>query len=62
MGLKVLSRNQFILSHVLLVGGLILFSVGPALHITALIFAGIWFFAGGMCVAFSSAFAKLAAK
>ncbi len=40
MGLKVLSRNQFILSHVLLVGGLILFTVGYFVG-AGLIIAGI---------------------
>ncbi len=59
---KVLSMKEFILSHVFLIGGLILLSVGLSLDIIGLNIAGIWCFAGGLCFAFSLIFAKLLAK
>jgi len=67
--LKVLSKGEWTLSHGFIVGGLILLSVGlglglgPIIHgVVGLIIAAIWCFAGGLCVVFSAAFRKLAAK
>jgi len=63
MGLKVLGIKEFIVSHVLIVVGLILITVGivkgPSV---ALIIAGIWVGAVGLCSLFGTAFKKIAEK
>jgi len=60
--LKVLSIKEWVLSHILLIVGLILVSVGLPSGIIGLTIAGIWAFALGLCLLFGYAFAKLAAK
>ena len=62
MSLKVLSIQQFILSHILLVGGLVLITIGLLQEGMVLNVIGIWCFALGLCLGFSAAFKKLAAK
>ena len=69
MGLKVLSIKEFLISHILLVGGLILVSIGILLHDlgltrlgVALFIAGMWVGACGLYVAFGFIFKKLLAK
>jgi hypothetical protein len=66
---KVLSRKEWALSHGFILAGLILLSIGLALGlgphiggIIGLIIAGIWCFAGGLCLIFIPAFRKLAQK
>jgi len=66
MGLKVFSITEFLISHILLIGGLVLVTVGIIQHLTtiglALIIAGMWVGALGLCIGFSAAFKKLLAK
>ncbi|MFC2060704.1 hypothetical protein ACFLTZ_06445, partial [Chloroflexota bacterium] len=65
-GLKVLRMIEFITSHILLVGGLVLITIGiiqgSTTAGTVLIIVGIWAFALGLCVTFSAAFKKLHAR
>ena len=67
--LKVLGRKGWALSHGFTLAGLILLSIGLALGpgpyiggIIGFIIAGIWCFAGGLCLIFIPAFRKLAQK
>ena len=62
MGLKVLNIKEWALSHVFIIGGLVLLSAGLSLEVIGLTIAGIWSFAGGLCFLFSFAFRKLVAK
>ncbi len=62
MGLKVLSIQECIVSHILLVAGLVLITIGLLQGIMVLNVIGIWAFALGLCLGFGAAFAKLAAK
>ena len=62
MGLKVLSMTEFLISHILLVGGLVLISCGLALDIVGLNIAGIWALAMGLDLGLVPVFKKLAAK
>ncbi len=62
MGLKVLSITEFLLSHILLVGGLVLVTIGLLQDFMVLNIIGIWAFALGACLGFSFVFRKLAAK
>lgn len=66
MGLKVFSITEFLISHILLVGGLVLVTVGILQGLTslgvALIIAGMWVAAVGVCAVFLAAFRKLLAK
>ena len=61
-GLKVLSITEFLVSHILLVDGLILVTIGLLQGVTVLTVIGIWALALGLCLGFSAAFKKLAAK
>ncbi len=60
--LKILSVKELVLSHVFLVGGLVLLSFGLALDIIGLTIAGIWVFALGLCAGFGLVFGKLMTK
>ena len=60
--LKVLGSREFAISHVLILIGLILFTVGAAAGQMVLIIISAWFFTFGLCALFSSAFAKLSTK
>jgi len=66
MGLKVLSTKEFMISHILVVGGLVLVTVGILQGLTGLgvglIIAGMWVGALGLCIGFGAAFKKLLAK
>jgi len=66
MGLKVFSTKEFIISHILVVGGLILVTVGILQGLTSLgvglIITGIWVGALGLCMGFGAALKKLLAK
>ncbi len=60
--LKVLNVKEFVLSHILLVGGLVLITIGLLQETMALTVIGIWVIALGLCLAFGFIFAKLVAK
>ena len=64
--LKVLGIKEFVVSHIFLVGGLVLVTVGILQHLSslgvALIIIGMWVGALGLCVGFGAAFKKLVAK
>ena len=62
MGLKVLSITELLVTHILLVGGLVLITIGLLQEAMVLNVIGIWAFALGLCVGFGAAFKKLAAK
>ena len=62
MGLKVLNVKEFVLSHILLVGGLVLITIGLLQETTVLTVIGIWVIALGLCLGFGFAFGKLVAK
>ncbi len=62
MGLKVLSIQEFIISHILLAGGLVLVTIGLLQEIMELNIIGIWVFALGLCLGFGAAFKRLMTK
>lgn len=62
MGLKVLSIREFVVSHILFVGGLVLLTIGLYKGIMALNIISIWAFVLGLCLGFSALFKKLVAK
>ena len=66
MGLKVPASKEFVVSHVLIVGGLVLITIGLLQGLTGLgaglIIAGMWVGALGLCIGFGAAFKKLMAK
>ena len=62
MGLKVLNIWQFLISHILLVAGLVLITIRLSQEAMVLNIIGIWCFALGLCLGFSYAFKKLVAK
>lgn len=62
MGLKVLSIQEWVISHILLVAGLVLVTIGLLQETMVLNVIGMWAFALGLCLGFSFAFRKLAAK
>ena len=66
MGSKLLTTTEFLMSHLLLVGGLVLVTLGVLQGLTTvggvLIIAGMWAGALGLCIFFGAAFKKLLAK
>jgi len=62
MGLKVFSIKELLISHILLIGGLVLVTIGLLQGFMVLNIIGIWAFALGLCVFFGAAFGKLVAK
>ncbi len=62
MGLKVFSIRELLISHILVIGGLVLITIGLLQGIVVLNVIGIWCLALGFCVGLGAAFAKLAAK
>ncbi len=60
--LKVLSVKELVVSHILLVGGLILVTIGLLQGAMVLNIIGIWALALGLCLGLGAIFAKLAAK
>jgi len=62
MGLKILSIQEFLIFHILLIAGLVLLSVGLASGSVGLNIAGIWVLAAGLCMGIGTAFKKLMAK
>ena len=62
MGLKALGIGQWLVSHILFIGGLVLVTIGLLQGGVVLLIIGIWAFALGLCTVFSSAFKKLVAQ
>ena len=62
MGLKVLSVPLFIISHILLIGGLVLITLGLLKGTMLFNIIGIWAFALGLCVSIGFSFKKLVSK
>ncbi|MBL7074691.1 hypothetical protein ISS37_05555 [candidate division KSB1 bacterium] len=62
MGLKVLTIAQWIISHIFLIGGLVLITIGLANGTMLLNIIGIWALAIGMCLAIGFSFKKLVEK
>ena len=62
MGLKVFSVSEFLVSHLLLVGGLVLVTIGLLQGAVVLNVIGIWAIALGLCTGLSIALKKLGAK
>ena len=62
MGLKVLGIRDLLVSHILLVGGLVLVTIGLLQDGMVLTIIGIWALALGLCSGFGAAFKKLASK
>ena len=62
MGLKVLSFPLFLISHLFLIGGLVLITLGLLNGPMLYNIIGIWAFALGLCVAVGFSFKKLASK
>ncbi len=62
MGLKVFSMQELVVSHILLVGGLVLITVGLLQGTMVLTVIGIWALALGLCIGFSAVFKKLVEK
>ena len=61
-GLKVLSVTELIVTHILLVGGLVLVTIGLLQGTMVLNVIGIWVLALGLCVGLGAALKKLATK
>ena len=62
MGLKVLGVGEWLAAHILLVGGLVLITVGLLQDSTVLTVIGIWAIALGACIGFGAAFKKMISK
>jgi len=62
MGLKVLTLKQWILSHALLVAGLILITIGLLQGGMVLNVIGIWAFTLGLCLLLGFSFARVISK
>ena len=62
MGLNVLGTKEFVVSHILLVGGLVLVTIGLLQEAMVLNILGIWAIALGLCTGLGAAFKKLASK
>lgn len=62
MGLKVLSVVEWLASHILIIGGLTLITIGLLQEVVVLTIIGIWAIALGACIVFGAAFRKLATK
>lgn len=62
MGLKVLSILEFLISHIFIVGGLVLITIGLLNELMVLNIIGIWILAVGFCLAIGFSFKKLMAK
>ena len=62
MGLKVFSVSEFLVFHFLLVGGLVLVTIGLLQGAVVLNVIGIWTIALGLCTGLSIALKKLSAK
>ena len=62
MGLKVLSMRELLMSHILLVGGLVLITIGLLQEAVVLNIIGLWAVAMGLCVGFGAIFKKLLSK
>ena len=60
--LKVLKVKEFVLTHILLVGGLVLITIGLLQETMVLNIIGIWAFALGLCMGLGAIFAKLVSK
>ena len=60
--LKVLNVKEFVLSHILFVGGLVLITIGLLQETMGLTVIGIWVLALGLCLGAGFIFAKLVAK
>jgi len=60
--LKVLNVKEFVLTHILLVGGLVLITIGLLQEYVVLNIIGMWALALGLCVGFGAIFAKLVSK
>jgi uncharacterized membrane protein YiaA len=60
--LKVLSLTQLLMSHVLLVAGLILVTIGLVQDNMVLNIIGMWVFVLGLCAGFMFAFRKVISK
>ena len=61
-GLKVLNTTELLVSHILIVGALVLVTVGLIQGVMGLNIIGIWAFALGLCVGVGGALKKLVAK
>ncbi len=62
MGLKVMSVSQLLMSHVLLVAGLVLVTIGLLQDTMVLNVIGMWVFVLGLCSGFMFAFRKVLSK
>ena len=59
---KVLNIKELVLSHVFLIAGLVLVTIGLLQEAMVLNIIGIWVFAIGLCLGFTFAFGKLVGK
>lgn len=62
MGLKVLSFPLFLTSHIFIIGGLVMISLGLQKGTLLFNIIGIWVFALGLCVSIGYSFKKLVSK
>ena len=62
MGLSVFGIKELLVSHILLVGGLVLVTIGLLQEAMVLNILGIWAIALGLCTGLGAAFKKLASK
>jgi len=62
MGLSVMSIQEWIISHILFLGGLIVITIGLLNDSMGFTIAGIWAFVLGVCLGTSAIVKKLFAK
>lgn len=62
MGLKVLSVTELLVTHILVIGALVLITIGLIQGIMVLSIIGIWAFTLGLCVGVGAAFKRVMAK
>jgi len=66
MGLKVFAMKEFLTSHIMIVGGLVLITIGIIQGLTTagvvLMIIGMWVGAIGLCTGFGTALKKILEK
>ncbi len=62
MGLKVFTIKELVTSHILIIGGLVLVTIGLLQGAMVINIIGIWALALGFCIGLGAAYKKLVAK
>jgi uncharacterized membrane protein YiaA len=62
LGFKIMSASEWLLSHILLVAGLVLVTIGLVQDAMVLNIIGMWVFVLGLCLGFTFCFRNLHSK